>query len=188
MCQYSTRKQKRQFRCMRKHPQWICHCASSNQNVHSIWCTVCMTAACETCTAMRPTHLYITWNIALQRLLNVPYRCHTRFLPHLTVTCHLKHAFKVLIKSVCSLVQSNIEIRNLCSYVLDDKRSQGGLCIARICNEYGVVRSELGMHENYWEVRWTLTLSNSYLWKMSTGKFSSALNLWTVSTVYHFVV
>ena len=33
------------------------------------------------------------------------------------------------------------------AYVLDDKRSQCGLCIARICNEYDIVRSESGMYE-----------------------------------------
>ena len=40
-----------------------------------------------------------------------------------------------------------IKIGNLCSYILDDKRSQSCLCIARICKEYGIVWFESGMYE-----------------------------------------
>ena len=40
---------------------------------------------------------------------------------------------------------------------------------------------------NLWEVRWMLTVNNPYRWTMSTGKFSSALNWWTTSTVYQFM-
>ena len=51
-------------------------------------------------------------------------------------------------------MQSNIiKIGNLCNYVLDDKRSQSCLCIARICNEYGIVWFESGLLRSSYELR-----------------------------------
>ena len=49
---------------------------------------------------------------------------------------------------VCSLVQiNNIKISNLCSYILDDKRSLSGRCIAQIYSEHGFVYYVSGMYE-----------------------------------------
>ena len=41
---------------------------------------------------------------------------------------------------------------------------------------------------NCGEVRWALTINNPYLCTINTAMFSSVLNWWTASTMYHFVV
>ena len=51
----------------------------------------------------------------------------------------------------CMVDIIEIKFSNLCSCVLDDKRSQSDLCIARICNEYDIVWSWI------WDV-WTVSV------------------------------
>ena len=89
--------------------------------------------------------LYTTWNIAMRKLLNLPYQTHTRFLEILACIRHIKFSLKSrFIKFICSLLKSsNPLISQLCHYTLNDSRSPTGYNLASIFNEFKIVDTSL---------------------------------------------
>ena len=87
--------------------------------------------------------LYKTWNIAIRKLYDLPYRAHTRFLDNISGASHLSISLKMrFIKFVNKLLSSeNILINNLINVSLCDNMSPTGLNLSRILSEFDMYSS-----------------------------------------------
>lgn len=84
------------------------------------------------------TSLYKTWNIAIRRLCNIPYRTHTRFLDSI---CNIKHLSFLLkrkfISFIITLLESRNElVQNIVSNSVFNNLSPTGKLLSRILCEY----------------------------------------------------
>jgi hypothetical protein len=86
--------------------------------------------------------LYISWNIAIRKLCNLPYRTHTRFLEPVSGISHLRYILKLrYITFVQSLMRSqNSLVQNILKYSITNHLSPSGLKLSRILNEYDICR------------------------------------------------
>ena len=84
--------------------------------------------------------LYTTWNIAVRRLFNLPYRTHCRFLDDISELTHinvfLKVRFAKFIKTL--LTSENILIKNMLQYTLSSTMFCTGLTLNRILLEFDI--------------------------------------------------
>ncbi len=83
--------------------------------------------------------LCTTWNIALRKLYNLPYRCHTRFLKHITGLMHISFTLKRRFLKFFTNAQ-NSENTKVCflTKVCKTNLSPTGLNLSRICCEFGI--------------------------------------------------
>ena len=84
--------------------------------------------------------LYTTWNIAIRKLSNLPYRTHVRFLDLLADIHHIKVSLKIRFLKFIKILhcsKSNL-VQNVLSYALNTNISPTGLNLARIFNEFDI--------------------------------------------------
>ena len=80
-----------------------------------------------------------TWNIALRKLYNLPYRCHTRYLKHVTGLDHISFTLKRrFIKFFITAQNSANNKVQFLTRICRTNLSPSGLNISRICNEYSI--------------------------------------------------
>lgn len=84
--------------------------------------------------------LYTTWNIAVRRLFNLPYRTHCRFLDDISELIHVNVSLKLrFVKFIISLLNSdNILIKNLLQYTMESNMFCTGLTLNRILSEFDI--------------------------------------------------
>ena len=85
-------------------------------------------------------HLYTTWNVALRRLIGLPYKTHRRFLDHISNNNHIHVSLKLrFIKFIISLVESeNVLVKNILNYTLMSNMFYTGVTLNRILKEFEV--------------------------------------------------
>ena len=110
--------------------------------------------------------LYTTWNVAIRRLCNLPYKTHRRFLDILSDLRHINVSLKFrFIKFTESLLESNNAlISNILNYSLQSNLSMTGVTLNRILMEYDICSL----------AQFTYTRENVKM-KMSDGYFKRKL-------------
>jgi hypothetical protein len=101
--------------------------------------------------------LYTTWNIALRRLIGLPYRTHRRFLDHICNINHIHVSLKLrFVKFIVSLIESeNVLIKNLLNYTMTSNVFYTGLTLNRILKEFDASTPNM-FTSNYHSVRRTI--------------------------------
>ena len=84
--------------------------------------------------------LYTTWNIAMRKLLDLPYQTHTRFLDVISGLQHVKLSLKLrFLRFINSLLKStNPLINQLCHYSLMDNMSPTGYNLGNLLHEFNI--------------------------------------------------
>ena len=85
-------------------------------------------------------NLYKTWNIALRKLYNLPYRTHTRFLDFICNVRHIHLSLKLrFVSFIQSLLKSsNVILSHLIHFYALNHTSPTGLMMSRILNEFNI--------------------------------------------------
>lgn len=86
------------------------------------------------------SQLYVTWNIAIRRLYDLPRMAHTRFLTHITGIPHINHSLKCrFVKFVHKAITScNSKVSFLANMCLSNTQSITGNNMSNILLEYGL--------------------------------------------------
>jgi hypothetical protein len=90
------------------------------------------------------SQLYVTWNIALRRLYNLPYKTHTRFLEHISDLRHVSVSLKLRFIKFCKTLaySKNSLIQNVTDYAFANNMSKTGLNLSRILVEFDICSAE----------------------------------------------
>ena len=167
-----------------KHIKWL---PKLNSKCVIYMDSICMAAACGTCAAMRPTN-FTSHGILL---------CDTWWMFRTGATPHSSHILPGLVTQNIHWKWDSLNLFGLWCKAAKSVTYAAMLLVTHVpsldCVMHGIAmnRTFYGRNllcMNYWEVRRMHTLNNTYLWTMSTGKFSSVLNWWTVTILYLFVV
>jgi hypothetical protein len=106
--------------------------------------------------------LYTTWNIAIRRIFNLPYKTHRRFLDIISGLRHINVSLKLrFINFVNSLIDSeNTLISNLLRYSITSNLSLTGLTLNRILREFNIC--SLQQFEYHRNTAWKLMCDTYY--------------------------
>jgi hypothetical protein len=101
--------------------------------------------------------LYTTWNVALRRIIRLPYRTHKRFLYHISKVKHIHVSLKLrFINFIISLIESsNTMVQNLLTYTLTSNLFCTGLNLHRILSEFDICSPQMFL-QTYDSVRRTI--------------------------------